>query len=134
MKNRSVRPSKRQSRYRRSSPGLYCRYSVNSVEKPVNGERCKPDMNPSTTARASNSREPILANSSGSKNLAGVASVAEGAMTGDDFGSSLLLFQKLEDFPYIIFHFSFFIFTTQLLLNGFTDTFLNTKWKMRNGK
>src|SRR6185436_3700501 len=46
-------------------------YSVNSVEKPVNGERCKPDMNPSTTARANNSSEPIRASTSGSRNRAG---------------------------------------------------------------
>src|SRR5258708_33792564 len=93
MKNRSVRPSKRQSRYRRSSPGLYCRYSVNSVEKPVNGERCRPDMNPSTTARANNSSEPMRARTSGSRKRAGPGDVEAGAEppTGLLVGEFLLL-------------------------------------------
>jgi hypothetical protein len=44
---------------------------VNSVEKPVNGERCRPAMNPSTTARATNSNAPMRASTSGSRKRAG---------------------------------------------------------------
>jgi hypothetical protein len=46
---------------------MYCLYSANSVEKPVNGDRCKPEMKPSTTVRANNSSEVIRANTSGDK-------------------------------------------------------------------
>ena len=52
----------------------------------MNGERCKPDMKPSTTARASSSSEPTRASSSGSRNRAGVVTGA--AATG---GCSLFL-------------------------------------------
>src|SRR5215475_14460279 len=48
---------------------MYWRCSANSVEKPVNGERCKPDMNPSPTVRASNASEVIRASTSGARNL-----------------------------------------------------------------
>ena len=37
------------------------------VEKPVNGERCKPEINPSTTVRATNSSEEIRASTSGAR-------------------------------------------------------------------
>src|SRR5262245_7843746 len=47
---------------------MYCRCSANSVEKPVNGERCKPERKPSTTERASNSSELIRASTSGARN------------------------------------------------------------------
>jgi hypothetical protein len=58
---------------------------------------------------ASSSSDPIRASSSGSKNLAGVVAVVDEVMTGEEPGSSLLPLQKLEDFSYIVFHFSFFI-------------------------
>ena len=35
-----------------SSPGEYSRWLANSTEKPWNGLRCMPEMNPSTTSRA----------------------------------------------------------------------------------
>ena len=38
----SLRPSTFQSRYRRSSPGVYSRCSANSMEKPWKGLRCTP--------------------------------------------------------------------------------------------
>src|SRR5262245_20538949 len=48
---------------------MYWRYSANSVEKPVKGDRCRPEMKPSTTVRASNSSDVIRASTSGAKNL-----------------------------------------------------------------
>jgi hypothetical protein len=50
---------------------LYCRYSLNSVEKPEKGERCSPEMKPSTTARARSSSEPMRASTAGSRKRAG---------------------------------------------------------------
>jgi hypothetical protein len=50
---------------------LYCLYSANSVEKPVKGERCSPEMKPSTTARATSSSEPMRASTSGSRKRGG---------------------------------------------------------------
>jgi len=55
------------------------------VEKPVNGERCNPDINPSTTARANNSSEPIRASTSGSRNLAGPGEEAAGEVPAELF-------------------------------------------------
>jgi hypothetical protein len=45
---------------------------LRELSREARGERCSPDMKPSTTARASSSSEPMRASSSGSKNLAGV--------------------------------------------------------------
>src|SRR5580700_7853195 len=53
---------------RRSSPGLYARYSANSWLKPKSGERCRPATKPSTTVLATKSRPEIPARTAGSRN------------------------------------------------------------------
>src|SRR5580700_6606015 len=53
---------------RRSSPGLYARYSANSWLKPKSGERCRPATKPSTTVLATRSRPEIPARILGSRN------------------------------------------------------------------
>src|SRR5580700_2827223 len=52
---------------RRSSPGLYARYSANSWLKPKSGERCRPATKPSTTVLATRSRPEIPASTDGSR-------------------------------------------------------------------
>src|SRR5579864_6925304 len=52
---------------RRSSPGLYARYSANSWLKPKSGERCSPATKPSTTVLAIKSRPLMEASVAGSR-------------------------------------------------------------------
>src|SRR5579884_2293592 len=63
----SVRAKTFQSTCRKSSPGVYARYSANSWLKPKSGERCRPAMNPSTTVLAIRSRLEISARTAGSR-------------------------------------------------------------------
>src|SRR5437667_8830723 len=65
----SERANTFQSTWRRSSPGEYIRYSANSWLNPKSGERCKPEMKPSTTVLAIRSRLDIPASTDGSRNL-----------------------------------------------------------------
>src|SRR5476651_442012 len=51
-----------------SSPGMYSRYSANSTLKPLNGLRCRPESNPSTTVRAFSSSVPSRETTAGSRN------------------------------------------------------------------
>src|SRR3954469_20169694 len=53
-----------------SSPATYPRCSAKSTEAPKYGDRCIPLMNPSTTDRATSSRLPIRARTTGSTNRA----------------------------------------------------------------
>src|SRR5262245_2123166 len=53
---RFVRENNFQFTCRRSSPWAYSRWEANSTEKPTNGLRCRPCMNPSTMPRARSSR------------------------------------------------------------------------------
>src|SRR5262245_11253404 len=93
---------------------MYWRCSANSVEKPVNGERCKPDMNPSTTVRASNSSEEIRASTSGARNLG----APEYACADCKFDCSLIsVFLSLRQFIFIsgLFHISYEIWDRALV-------------------
>src|SRR4029079_13967260 len=56
-----------------SSPGTYPRCSAKSTEAPKYGDRCIPLMNPSTTERATSSRFPTRARTTGSTNRAPVS-------------------------------------------------------------
>ena len=59
--NPTVRAVERQWMCRMSSPGTYCRCSANSTEKPLRGLRWRPEMKPSTSPRAMNSKREIVA-------------------------------------------------------------------------
>src|ERR1700685_3577653 len=66
-KHLSVRAKTFQSTWRRSSPGVYARYSANSWLKPKSGERCRPATKPSTTVFATRSSPEIPASTVGSR-------------------------------------------------------------------
>src|SRR5215813_9901523 len=77
---------------------MYWRCSANSVEKPVYGERCNPEMNPSTTVRASSSSEVIRARTSGARNLG----APEYACVDCPFDGSLVsVFFSLSQFIFV---------------------------------
>src|SRR3954452_6744847 len=64
---RPVRAKTGQSSRRRSSPGVYSRYSANSTLKPWKGLRCWPLIAPSTSRRERKVRSEICAITSGSE-------------------------------------------------------------------
>src|SRR5258708_18909565 len=68
----SVRAKTFQSTCRKSSPGVYARYSANSWLNPKSGERWRPATKPSTTVLATRSRCEIPARSAGSMKRVGV--------------------------------------------------------------
>src|SRR5689334_25252101 len=66
---------------RMSSPGMYARCSAKSIDAPRCGERCRPLMTPSTTVRATISRFPMRASTTGSTSVAPGTRVPEAVST-----------------------------------------------------
>src|SRR5262245_36463978 len=81
-----------------SSPGTYSRCSANSTEKPRNGLRWSPEMNPSTISRALKSRPSILSRTLGSRYR--VLSVVTRALAGRGDGLEEVVDEAVARHPF----------------------------------